>query len=124
MAKLSYYRNKADKLYQEIGRHRYKYCLVCGGEYSCLHHFIPKGRSSALRYDLDNGIPICNSCHFKIHKAQDPTPTVTILAIKGEKWFNKLKKKQHNIIKINKSYYQKKINELQKILRKEIANSD
>lgn len=57
---------KADKLLQEKGREKYSKCEVCGGKMSCLHHFFPKSTASALRYDWDNLIPICNNFSFVI----------------------------------------------------------
>ncbi|MEI6529656.1 MAG: hypothetical protein WCN88_04685 [Candidatus Falkowbacteria bacterium] len=78
---------EADKLYQEVGRELNDSCLICGGEYSCLHHFIRKSQSTALRYDLENGIPICHICHCRIHTGQDSSTTARIVLIKGIQWF-------------------------------------
>jgi hypothetical protein len=109
---LSYYRNKADKAYQEAGARQNTCCIICGGTYNCLHHFFTKGSSSALRYDLDNGIPICVSCHVKIHKRQDPSMIETILRIKGQDWYDRLNKKRYQPVKPSKKYYQEIIDNL------------
>ena len=88
---LKYYRNKCDKLYQEMGRDLDygRGCLVCSGTLSCLHHYIPKSRSTHLRYNLKNGIPICQSCHFKLHNS-DPTIQNEINRIKGDDWIKEI----------------------------------
>lgn len=87
---LSYYQKKADRLIQEIGRQVYDKCLVCGGEYSCLHHFVKKSRSLELRYAWINLIPLCTNCHGAIHQGRDDTKTGLIVAIKGNDWLNEV----------------------------------
>jgi len=42
-------------------------CEACGAKTQVAHHWIEKSRSSFLRYDLRNLIPLCNPCHAKIH---------------------------------------------------------
>ena len=69
--KTSTLRNRADRLFQELGRLMYKECY-CGGQYSCLHHHHRKSISSALRYEIKNGIPVCAKCHFRWHQTEDP----------------------------------------------------
>jgi len=68
----------------------YDKCLVCGGEYSCLHHFVLKSQSFTLRYNFSNGIPVCQSCHFSIHQGQNDLIVGQIIRIMGMDWFNKL----------------------------------
>jgi len=102
----------ADRLYQEVGRSLYNKCLICGGEYSCLHHFFPKSTSSALSYDIDNGIPICVKCHCRIHSSDDPTNNIIIISAKGEKWLKDLISKRHRTVKKNKRYLEEVIEEL------------
>jgi hypothetical protein len=114
---IKYLRNKADKLYQEIGRQVFgsKGCLICHGEYSCLHHFIPKSCSTHLRYDFQNGIPICCKCHLRIHSSPDPTISVKIKDIMGQDWFNRLSAIRGKQIKVSKSYYLDIIDTLEKL---------
>jgi hypothetical protein len=73
-------KNKADKLFQELGRQVYDKCYVkgCKEPYSCLHHFIHKSQSNALRWDLWNGIPVCHKHHCKIHAKNDPIDILDI----------------------------------------------
>jgi 5-methylcytosine-specific restriction endonuclease McrA len=102
---IAYYRRKADQAVQEWGRDQYSICLICGKPMSCLHHYFPKSSSSNLRYDRDNLIPICVSCHFKHHNG-DPRVQNTINVVKGKAWLSKLTEKRNIYIKVNKKYYQ------------------
>lgn len=63
--------DEADKLYQTLGRLMYK-TSYSGKEYSCLHHHVPKSRSSALRYEIRNGVPISAGEHIQWHSGSDP----------------------------------------------------
>lgn len=48
-------------------RDNYK-CVECdSSENLHSHHIKPKSLYPELRYDLDNGVTLCKSCHFKIH---------------------------------------------------------
>jgi hypothetical protein len=81
--------------------------MVCGGRYSCLHHFFPKGRSSALRYCWDNCVPICHGCHLA-HHTGDPRIHQEVVKIKGQEWYDKLEWRHNNeLVKPSQSYYQK-----------------
>lgn len=105
-------RKQCDDLYQKIGRLLYSYCLVCGGQMSCLHHYHPKSTSSALRYDFDNGVPICQGCHFRLHNG-DPLIPEKILAVKGPDWAAKLAEKRKEKITTTIGYYRTKKEELE-----------
>lgn len=56
-----------DALLQSLVRAKNAHCEACGAKCQVAHHWIEKSRSSYLRYNLDNLIPLCNSCHSKIH---------------------------------------------------------
>lgn len=116
---LSYYRNKADRLLQEIGRKTYNRCLICGGEYSCLHHYWPKSTSTILRYDLENCIPICAGCHHK-HHTGNPKPHEQTVLIRGKEWADRLDEKRKEGLGQNysRAWYEQKAEELQEILNK------
>lgn len=47
-----------------------KFCY-CGTSFISIHHFIPKSRCLALKFDVDNGCPICRACHWVIHSSPD-----------------------------------------------------
>lgn len=111
IVKLSTLRNKADKMLQELGRSLYSSCEICGGQYSCLHHFWPKSTATTLRYNLKNCIAICQGCHFRHHNG-DPTIHATVIEKRGWDWYNDLFKQKHALTKVSKAYYEGVINSL------------
>ena len=50
-------------------------CQDCGirGGKVCVHHIKPWGPYPSLRYDPDNGITLCRSCHYSRHR-NSPRP--------------------------------------------------
>ena len=58
-----------------------------------VHHFYRKGGYPHLRYDLENGISICQSCHFKLHFTDNPDIVVAIIKNRGEEWYKSLKER-------------------------------
>jgi hypothetical protein len=108
----------ADRLYQELGRKINDHCLVCGGDYSCLHHFVKKSQSTALRYDIENGIPICVRCHCGIHQGLNDGVVARIAFIKGKEWLDDLeqKKREGAGLYYGKSWYREKIEYLKESL--------
>lgn len=113
-----YYEKQADKMIQELGRKTYDRCLVCGGSYCCLHHFVFKSQSTALRYDMENLIPICNPCHFSVHNRKDDKVAAKIGIIKGQDWLNSLEDKirQGRGQKYGAGWYKEKYEYLKDIL--------
>jgi len=89
---IGYWQRKADKVLQDIGRIMYekKGCLICGGVYSCLHHYVLKSNSTELRYNLKNCINICNKCHCNHHQHKDSTIHAQIDIIKGQEWIEEI----------------------------------
>jgi hypothetical protein len=83
--KVSTLRNRADKLYQTLGRLMYSQCF-CGKPMSCLHHHHSKGSSSALRYEIKNGVPLCAGCHLRHHSASDPDIGFGYKLFMEDKW--------------------------------------
>jgi len=79
-------------------------CEICGGEFSCFHHFIRKSRSTLLRYDVENGIPVCVRCHYKIHFGE-PIDEYRIYdqirKQRGKKWAKYIEDREHISIKKN-----------------------
>lgn len=112
---VSYWSRKADKQMQQTGRIIYedRGCLICGGKYSCLHHFYPKSQTTYLRYNWKNLIPICAKCHFAHHNG-DPEIHASVIRIKGDEWFEKLKaeRNKNRYIKAGYSYYRDKYEKL------------
>jgi hypothetical protein len=87
----------ADRAFQEWGRKVYKLCEACGKPMSCLHHFWPKSQATNLRYDQDNGVPVCVGCHFKHHNG-DPTIHEKITARRGAEWRKRLDEKKRTLV--------------------------
>ena len=119
--------NKADKLFQEIGRMKYKSCAVCGKEYSCLHHFHPKSMAAGLRYDLENGVPLCAGCHLRWHSASDPNigagMVMFMTELCGEDWEVELRRKREILrgIKTDIGWYKVQI-ELLEAFKKALSD--
>lgn len=113
--KVSYYRNKADRMLQELGRVLHSQCEVCGKPMSCLHHFWPKSMSSGLRYSLKNCIPLCAGCHLR-HHSGDPTIHAAVIEYRGQEWYDELLKEKQKITKTNKQYYENVIKYLNELI--------
>lgn len=110
----SYYRHKADRLIQELGRNVNDKCEVCGKPMSCLHHYFPKSMAGGLRYDWENLIPLCVGCHFSHHNG-NPVIHATILANRGQEWHDKLLIKKRQYVQSDSiGYYKNIITNLQK----------
>ena len=88
----------------------YPKCMLCGDKTQVAHHHFKKEKSLTLRYVLENLIPLCNGCHFKL-RFHESYWACKILEIKGMKWFKKLDKM--NQVKIKPDY-----NEVYKTLTK------
>ena len=109
-------RSKADKLwYQLLIKPK---CEVCGKQATQVHHFFPKGLFGHLRYNIDNGISLCSSCHFAHHHKGDPRIQQTIIEKRGKKWYNRLNKEKRKSPASYQtiSYYRENIEKLQQLL--------
>jgi len=99
---------ECDTLLQQIGKKKFSKCEICNGVINCLHHFHPKSVSSALRYDWDNLIPICQGCHMRHYQARDPIVHGTVIENRGQEWYDALLKRRYReTIKVNVEYYRK-----------------
>ena len=108
-------RKLADKLWQQVVQ-QHKECLVCPGKTNVGHHFFPKHSSNNLRYLTDNGIPLCVKCHFKLHRAEDPSIIITIVEKRGIEWYKWLKQQVKVKVTPNRQWYSDKIQDLQGLL--------
>ena len=99
---------KADAAMQEYYREQAyqneEGCEICGGVYSCKHHYFPKKKSATLRYDEDNLISICAGCHLGHHMG-DPRVHHKLEKKRGDKWFKDLEKKKAKTIQTSMGYY-------------------
>jgi len=114
-SKIKRLRNKADRLFQQVCVSLTPKCESCGKKAEVTHHFIPKSLSSNLRYNIDNGISLCNSCHFKHHSTGDPFIYEAMTRNKPAEWFNLIKKERRKTIKLSAKWYQDNINKLTKL---------
>lgn len=104
LPKLKTIRNKADSLLTPIIKLMFPNCLLCGQRTEVAHHHFHKSESNGLRYDLDNLIPLCNSCHFSLHKRESHYAS-RIVVIKGIDWFSDLEKKKWEYCKADVHYF-------------------
>ena len=86
-------RNKADKLWYE--KCKKGKCEVCGNTATQVHHYFYKSSYGHMRYDEDNGVSLCTSCHFLLHHQDPHRIEDKIIAVRGQKWLDKLKKKAY-----------------------------
>lgn len=129
--RVGYWNSKADAVFQNIGRMTYEDtgCLICSGEYSCLHHIVLKSKSTFLRYKWRNVIPICGKDHFNIHST-DLTEAKKLLEqvieIKGQDWYDNLmvEKDSNKYMNAGYTYYRDMFYRLQKITPMEIESLD
>ena len=110
-------RNKCDKLLSPIIIKLYPRCLLCGGQTQVFHHHKHKSSSTRLRYEIENGIPLCNSCHYKLHQNESYWAS-KIVDIKGLDWFRKLDKLGTEIVKADVHFYLAQYERLKKMLDK------
>lgn len=109
-------RNKCDDLLTPIIKKLHPKCLLCGRQTEVAHHHVHKSKSSILRYDLENLINLCNSCHFALHQNESYYAS-KIVAIKGLKWFENLERQKNKLVKTDTSFYQSNYERLTKIQR-------
>lgn len=78
------------------------YCESCGQPATVFHHFIPKGRCLAMKFDIKNGVALCQRCHYLIHFGHKPTEIADIVnAIResrGKEWCDYIKGRERETI--------------------------
>lgn len=82
---------KAKKLWTELALKKWgEKCEICGAKATQIHHYIPKGSNRLLKYDIENAVPLCQSCHYKIHFSPKPGEVARLVEIirkkRGKKW--------------------------------------
>jgi 5-methylcytosine-specific restriction endonuclease McrA len=105
--RISRLQKKLDRLIQLYFVPKFPNCYLCPNETSEMHHFIQKKQSTALRYDPINLIPLCKSCHCRLHKSDYSVMSIKIKEYKGDKWFNDILRKRNLIVKRNLEYEEK-----------------
>ncbi len=136
--KKKYLSNKADKIWYEVCRKKWgNKCIIgksfeyegklkkkknegCWGEANQMHHWVKKGQSLATRWDIENGVPVCQPCHYVLEHSQDVEKRRAfeeeIIRKRGEKWRNRLKEKKRGIFKKNLGNLEDTIKRLKKEL--------
>ena len=107
-------RSLADKAW--YGKLLKSKCEACGGKAVQVHHFFYKSNYGHLRYDLENGISLCQGCHFVLHHKDPKIIEDKIREKRGEKWYETLKAKALQRPKASfqtVSYYQQVIKQLE-----------
>jgi len=113
-------RNKCDKLLTPIIKSQFPNCFLrkaehCQGLTQVAHHFILKSKCTALRYDLENLIPLCHNCHLLLHSHESYYSSI-IVERKGLDWFRYLDNKKNQIVKADVHFYLENLDRLNKII--------
>lgn len=112
-------RNKCDKLLTPIIKEMHPYCFLqmaenCEKYTQVAHHHVLKSKCTALRYEIENLIPLCNRCHMLLHSHETFYSSV-IVERKGLEWWEKLKKRKNEEVKADVHFYLENLERLQKI---------
>lgn len=116
LPKIGKLQRTADALLQQNNRQRHERCFLCNKPNQVGHHFFPKSVSSFLRYNLDNIVPLCNGCHMRLHQSGNPDYEQRIITLKGVAWYTNLRTHARDYVKIDRAYYQRIIERLNKEL--------
>jgi hypothetical protein len=104
LPKLSTVRNKCDALLTPIIKKMHPACYLCKRPTEVAHHHYHKSQSTRLRYELDNLVPLCNSCHVKLHHNESYWGTIVSNRM-GEERFLGLIRKSHELVKADVYFY-------------------
>lgn len=122
-SKSSILQKECDRLLQLVNKATHSECEACGGPNQVGHHWIEKSRSNFLRYDLErNIIPLCNSCHSKIHNIFGNNimgglnVAEAIIEKRGRAWKETLERERAKTIKTDVAHYESVRSELAGIL--------
>ena len=98
---------KCDKLWSEIIRSK-GYCEICGTTVNLNAHHIISRHNKVLRWDLQNGICLCVSCHkFSTHSVHnDPLGFMEFFKKKNPEDYKYLKNKKNQIAHYTISDYE------------------
>lgn len=121
VSSLGQLQKKADKRMQEIGKILNPRSLISGQPTQVMHHLLPKSVSARLRYDWENLIPLTNAEHCRLHQSGDPSIEMEIVKKRGGiEWFEKLRAKGRETIKVNRLYYENVMEKLENHLERKI----
>jgi hypothetical protein len=97
-------RNKADGLLTPIIVMMYPLCTLCNHPTQVAHHHVHKSKSTRLRYEIDNLVPLCHGCHQKLHHNESFWAS-KIVDLRGIEWFRRIEKLGQEIVKADVHYY-------------------
>lgn len=115
-------RDSADALLTPICKKQSPKCESCGKNTEVGHHWIEKSRSNYLRYDMRNLIPLCHSCHAKIHNRFGNSVVggldvaQRIISNRGREWKEQLDIDQPKYVKVDRFFYAEHTERLTKLL--------
>jgi hypothetical protein len=104
-------RTKADNILTPIIKLMYPLCLLCNQPSEVAHHHVHKSKSTRLRYELDNLIPLCNHCHLRLHHNESYWAS-KVVEVRGIEWFQKISKLGQEMVKADVHYYISNYNRL------------
>lgn len=113
---------KCDAMLTPIIKKLHPRCEACGSDTQVAHHWIEKSRSSNLRYNTDNLIPLCNPCHYKIHNRNGSMIMTShdivddIIQKRGIDWHERMKLDGRIVVKTNVEWYKAHLDRLQMLL--------
>lgn len=120
--KIKTLKNKADKLFQILGRLMYSNCAISNKPMDCLHHYVPKSQSLNLRWDIYNGVPIRTEDHQRVHRAFDPIDILNMtnfMKVKwGLEWEDYIRENKHKVFKPTISRMREIIAQLESEIKK------
>ena len=65
-------------------------CTVCNTTAHQNHHYIPRSKNGLLRYEINNGVPLCQKHHYIIHFSKNPAEVHRLIDIireeRGKSW--------------------------------------
>lgn len=115
LPKIKTVRTKADNLLTPIIKAMFPKCLLCGKPTEVAHHHVHKSKSTRLRYEIDNLVNLCHSCHQKLHHNESFWAS-KIVEIRGIEWFKRISKIGQEIVKADVHFYIGHYERLKRIL--------
>lgn len=115
-------KDKCDRLLTPIVKKTTPKCEACGHDTEVGHHWIEKSRSLYLRFELENIIALCHSCHAKIHNRFSNSVmncldvAEIIIEKRGQEWFERMKRDSSQLVKANKAYFEEHLERLENLL--------
>ena len=93
--------SQAMAIWWELTRRKWgSVCEICGEPAVEMHHFVPRSRSRLLKFDVENAVPLCKSCHTKIHYSGNEGEATRMEEIikkkRGKKWQNYIEEKERS----------------------------